>query len=34
LRKLELTRELAARHAAVPGALPERSFVPEPVPRW
>jgi hypothetical protein len=34
LRKLELTRELAARHAAAPGALPERSFVPEPVPSW
>ena len=34
LRKLELTRELAARHAAAPRALPERSFVPESAPSW
>jgi len=34
LRKLELTRELAARHAAAPRALPDRSFLPEPVPSW
>lgn len=34
LRKLELTRELTARQDIAPGALPERTFVPESVPSW